>query len=67
MRGQPQAAGARLLTVVPARRWSTWRARENQTRSRLRAERLETMARLEAEQRRAQRAGEYAPDLRRLW
>ena len=67
MRGQPQAASARLLTAMPGRRWATWLEQTRERRSRLRAERLEVMARLDAEERSARRTGEHAPDLRRLW
>jgi hypothetical protein len=67
MRGDPQAASARLLAAVPGPRWPSWLALAKQRRERNRREELEVMERLGAEQRRARRAGEYAPDLRRLW
>ena len=67
MRGQPQAASARLPAALPGRRWSTWLEQIADRRRRAREARLETIERLEAEQRRARRSGEYAPDLRRLW
>jgi hypothetical protein len=67
MRGQPQAASARLLAAVPGRRWSTWLEDTRQRRRLESAERLEIIARLAEEQRRARRAGEYRIDLRRLW
>lgn len=67
MRGDPQAANARLLAVLPGRGWSTWVGQIKQSRTRARQARLEVIERLEAEERRARRSGEYAPDLRRLW
>ncbi|MBV9336468.1 MAG: hypothetical protein JO243_11295 [Solirubrobacterales bacterium] len=67
MRGQPQAASARLPATLPGRRWSPWLEQTSARRRRAREERLETIERLEAEHRRARRTGEYAPDLRRLW
>ena len=67
MRGQPQAASARLPAALPGRRWSTWLEETSQRRRRAREARFETIERLGAEQRRARRTGEYAPDLRRLW
>jgi hypothetical protein len=69
MRGDPQAAGARLLAVLPGRRWSS-RPVPSDRRPRLTPEeRLEITARLEAEERAARRSGRYATDplyLRRL-
>ncbi len=67
MRGQSQAASTRLPAILPGRRWSTWLEQTSERRHRAREERLETIERLEAEQRRARRTGEYARDLRRLW
>jgi hypothetical protein len=67
MRGESQAAGMRLLAAVPGGRWSTWIEQAKKRRHRDRVERLEAIHRLRAEERRARRAGEYAPDLRRLW
>ncbi|MBV8945492.1 MAG: hypothetical protein JOZ95_08730 [Solirubrobacterales bacterium] len=67
MRGQPQAASARLPAALPRRRWSTWLEQTSEKRRRAREERLETIQRLEAEQRHSRRTGDYAPDLRRLW
>jgi hypothetical protein len=66
MRGQLQAASTRLPAALPSRRWLAWRTQTKQTRSRLQAERLETIARLQSEQRRGRRSGGYAPGLRRL-
>jgi hypothetical protein len=66
MRGQLQAASTRLPAALPSRRWLAWLTQTKQRRSRLQAERLETIARLQSEQRRARRSGEYAPGLRRL-
>lgn len=67
MRGQSQAAGARLHAVMPDRRWSTWLEEIRQRRRRAGVEQLEVIARLEAERRRTRRAGEHVPELRRLW
>jgi hypothetical protein len=64
MRGNSQAASARLRAMTPARRQSTWLARAQAMRRWALLERLETIARLEAEQRRALRSGEYSPRLR---
>lgn len=66
MRGNPQAANARLLAVVPGRRWSTWLEDTREKRRRAAFERLELIERLAFERRRATRSGEPAPDLRRL-
>jgi hypothetical protein len=68
MRGQLRAAGTplRLPAALPGRRWSAWLEQTKQTRRRLRAERLETIARLQAEERQTRRSGEHAPNLRRL-
>lgn len=68
MRGHPQAGAARLLTLAPARPWSTWITRAIPRRRRVSDERLETIERLEREWREALRSGEYYPpawDLRR--
>jgi hypothetical protein len=64
MRGNSQTASARLRATTPARRRSTWLARAQAKRRWALLERLETIARLEAEARRAQRSGEYTPRLR---
>jgi hypothetical protein len=59
MRGDPQAAGARLLAVLPGRRWSS-RPVPSDRRPRLTPEeRIETIARLEAEERAARHTGRY--------
>lgn len=66
MRGQPQAASTRLLAALPSRRWSAWLTQTKQKRRRLQAERLETIERLQSDERRIRRSGEHAPNLRRL-
>jgi hypothetical protein len=70
MRGDPQAAGARLLAVLPGRRWSS-PAATIQRKPRATAEqRVETIARLQAEERAARRSGRYvakAAYLGRWW
>ena len=63
MRGNSQAASARLRPDTPARRWSAWLTRTREERSRTRMERLETIARMQDEARRAGRAGAYHPRL----
>ncbi len=65
MRGNPQAASARLLAVAPTRRWSAWLVRAQERRSRTQVEALEVIERLRAEERRGRRSGEYVPDLPR--
>lgn len=64
MRGNSQAARARLRATTPARRESTWLARAQAKRRWAMLERLETIARLEADARRKQRSGEHSPKLR---
>lgn len=61
MRGNPQVASARLRAVTPARRWSAWMVRNQERRSRAQIERLETIERLRAEERRSRSSGEYSP------
>jgi hypothetical protein len=60
MRGQSQAASTRLRTPLPGRQWSAWFQQSKERRSRLRQERVETIARLQAEGRQARGAGDYA-------
>jgi hypothetical protein len=64
MRGNSQTASARLRATTPARRRSTWLIRAQAKRRWAMLERLETIARLEAEARRARQKGEYVPKLR---
>jgi hypothetical protein len=64
MRGNSQAASARLRATAPARRRSAWLIRAQAKRRWALLEQLETIARLEDEARRARRSGEYAPTLR---
>jgi hypothetical protein len=64
MRGNSQTASARLRATTPARRRSTWLVRAQAKRRWAMLERLETIARLEAEARRAAQKGEYVPKLR---
>jgi hypothetical protein len=57
MRGDPQAVSARLLAVLPGRRWSS-RPAPSERRPRLTPEeRIAITARLEAEERAARRYG----------
>jgi hypothetical protein len=65
MRGNPQAESLRLRAAVPARRWSAWLEQVQDKRRRAQLERAEVIARLQADERRARRAGEYVPQLRR--
>ena len=64
MRGNSQTASARLRATTPARRRSTWLVRAQAKRRWAMLERLETIARLEAEALRAAQKGEYVPKLR---
>jgi hypothetical protein len=64
MRGIPQAASARLPTAARARRWSLQREQWLERRRQTRMERLESIERLRAEERRARRSGAYRPELR---
>ncbi len=65
MRGNSQTASARLRANTPARRQPmAWLVRAQAKRRWAMMERLETIARLEAEARRARRSGQYAPKLR---
>jgi len=70
MRGDPQAAGARLLAVLPGRRWSSWSARIERKPRITAEERIEIIARLQAEERAARRSARYvagATYLGRRW
>ena len=64
MRGNPQAASARLPARAPGRRWPAWLAQAQERRSRARIEALEITERLRAEQRRSRRSGENTPEIR---
>ena len=64
MRGNSQAASARLRATTPARRGSAWLIRAQAKRRWALLEQLETIARLEDEARRARRTGEATPKLR---
>jgi hypothetical protein len=64
MRGNSQTASARLRATTPAQRRSTWLIRAQAKRRWALLERLETIARLEHEARRARQKGEYTPKLR---
>jgi len=64
MRGNSQAASARLRATTPARRGSAWLIRAQAKRRWALLEQLETIARLEHEARRTRRSGEYEPKLR---
>ena len=63
MRGNPQAASARLPARASGRRWPAWLAQAQERRSRARIEALEITEQLRAEQRRSQRSAEYAPKM----
>lgn len=67
MRGNSQAASARLRADMPVQRRSAWLTRTREDRRRKRMERLETIARMQAEARRARRAGDYHPRLHSRW
>jgi hypothetical protein len=64
VRGISQTASARLRATTPARRRSARLIRAQAERRWALLEQLETIARLEAEARRARRSGEYSPKLR---
>jgi hypothetical protein len=66
MRGQLQAASARLPAARARRRWSAWLIETRRRRRLLQAERLETIERMRREERQARRSGDHAPNLRRL-
>ena len=63
MRGNPQAASARLPAAARARRWSLQREQWLERRRQARMERLEMIERLRSEERRARRSGAYRPEL----
>lgn len=64
MRGNPQVASLRPRAVAPARRWSAWLAQAQENRRTARLERVEVIARVQADARRARQRGEYRPELR---
>ena len=66
MRGDPRVAPARLRLVVPAPTSVGKLDDARERRRRRRAERLEVIARLEAEERRLRRTGPYPPHIRPL-
>ena len=70
MSGDPQVGGVRLPAVLPGRRWSL-RSRRVGRRPRVTAEeRIEVIARLQAEERAARRSGRYVAEaayLGRRW
>jgi hypothetical protein len=57
MRGNSQAASARLRADSPARGWSAWLTRAREQRRQAQRERLETIVRMQAESRRARQSG----------
>jgi hypothetical protein len=62
MRGDPQVGTARLFALLPGRRWSS-RSKPIDRRPRVTPEeRIEIVARLEAEERAARRSGRSASD-----
>ena len=77
MRGNPQAVSARLLAVVPGRRWSSWSVPAPRPRIAPEGrphispiERISMIERREAEERAARRSGRYAAEasyLGRRW
>jgi len=70
MRGELQVGGARLPAALPGRRWLSW-PRPARPRPRVTPEeRIVIIARLEAEERAARRAGRYVSEaayLGRRW
>ncbi|MBV8220029.1 MAG: hypothetical protein JO325_16310 [Solirubrobacterales bacterium] len=70
MRGEPQVGGARLPAVLPRRRRISWSRPTGRKPRVTREERIETIARLEAEERAARRSGQYVAEaayLGRRW
>ena len=65
MRVQPQARTARLLTLAPGRRWSSWITLAIRRHRRISQEQLEAIERLDRVRRRARRSGEHLSDLGR--
>lgn len=70
MRGESQAGEARLPAALPRRRWPSWSLPARRKPRLTREERLETIARLQAEERSARRKSRYGgekPYLPRGW
>ena len=70
MRGEPQVGSARLPAVLPGRRTSLWSRSAGRRPRVTREERLEIIARLQAEERAARRSGQYVAEaayLGRRW
>lgn len=70
MRGAPQVGGARLLSVLPGRRKSSWPRPAGRRPRFTPEERIEIIARMEAEERAARRSGRYVSEaayLGRRW
>jgi len=70
MRGEPRAAGARPLAALPGWRWSSWSAPIRRKPRVTAEERIEIIARLQAEERAARRSGRYVAEaayLGRRW
>ena len=69
MRGDPQAAGGRLLAVLPVR-WPAWFTPVERKPRVTAEERIETIERLDREARVARRTGQYVAEaayLGRRW
>ena len=70
MRGESQVGGARLPAVLPGRRKSLWSRPTGRKPRVTPEERIETIARLQAEERAARRSGRYVAEasyLGRRW
>jgi hypothetical protein len=69
MRGPMQAASVRSLPFRSRRGLSVWIADFRRRRRSIKEEQLEVIERMARDQRRARRAGEFAPSIgtRRLW
>ena len=70
MRGEPQVGSARLPAVLPGRRRSLWSRPDGRRPRVTREERIETIARRQAEERAARRSGRYVSEasyLGRRW
>ncbi len=70
MRGEPQVGGARLPAVLPGLRRSSWSLPVGRRPRVTPQERIEIIARLQAEERAARRSGRYVAEaayLGRRW
>jgi len=64
MRTYPQAARPRLPAARARRRWAGWLTETRRRRRLLQRVRLETLERMQREERQARRRGQYTPNIR---